>query len=238
MNKVYLTVLGALIVGLFANCGKKDDSHDGGAEISGACYLMQSSAIASTNPAPGGQCSYNYAAAPGFSSASNVNSGYNQMAGQYGYGTTYGAGYGNGYGTSGYGSSMTPTCANSMTGTQQILVYSGSKGVGCVDSTRLFMSGQVATYDINRTTMNFSLIPTPTSLYSNNPYTNNQYGTNPYGTSPYGASPYATSSTVVSPTMVLRVCDASELCASGQTCRSPIGPTAQIASPIGVCYYN
>jgi hypothetical protein len=230
MNKIYLSIVGALIVGLFANCGKKDDDHNGASEMASTCYLMQTSAVG-TNPAQSGQCNYNYAAA-GFSNATNINNGYGQGAGQYGYTAGY-SGYGGAY-----GQPTTPTCSTSVNGTQQMLVYSNSKGIGCVDTSRLFMSGQVATYDLNRTTMNFSVVPTPATLYSNNPYAyQNQYANSGYNSgynTGYANSAYST----LSPTMVLRVCDANETCASGQTCRSPFGPTPQIASPIGVCYYN
>ncbi len=90
------------------------------------------------------------------------------------------------------------------------LVYSPSKGLGCVSNNQVYLglSGQPVYYMYNPSSNTF----VPSSVQ----------GLYPPNT---GAS--------VPP--VLRVCDDSEPCPDGQSCRSPFGP--YVSSAIGICYF-
>lgn len=199
MKKIYLTLICGLVVSLFANCGKKDDGNNAPADMSSMCYYARSNASSYGTYYPtttGATCNYNYQAV-GFSQPSTL---------QY------------------MASGVAPTCGVSTMGTQQQLVYSPTKGLGCVDTSRLYLDGQVVAYGLNQATMTFTVVPTPPNLLVQSAY---------YNQGMYGNMYYNNTTNQV---VVLRVCDASEQCPSGQACRSPFGPS--VPSAVGVCYAN
>lgn len=201
MKKLLMVLGGALVLGVFANCGNKDQP-PAAAGMSAMCYYQQTSNGAATynyyGGYVGGNCNYNYSALAG--------SGFSQA--QVGYG----------------GFAQTAGFMGSVCGMgSQAVVYSPTKGLGCVDATRLNLSGQVATYTLNQQTQTFvpSSAPSPYYQYQNN----NMYGYNGFG-----------GSSINGMLTVLRVCDNVELCPAGQSCRSPVGPGAS-ATGVGVCYF-
>src|SRR5688500_9962826 len=109
MRKVFV-ILGALTLGVFANCGKKDEGPKVSSDMSAACYYMQRQSGQNPNQAYGTGCYYNYGAVQGFS-------------------PYYGA-QNPGYSYYSYGSSGAGGCGM-MSGTGS-MVYSPSKGAGCV----------------------------------------------------------------------------------------------------------
>lgn len=209
MKKLMMVLSGIAVLAFFANCGRNDQP-TAPAGMAATCYYQQTSSGAGTyNYAynqPGGLCNFNYSAlsAAGFSQAQVGYGGFNQTAGYFG-----------------------SVCAGS-----QAVVYSPSKGLGCVDSTRLNLSGQVVTYTLNQTTQTFVPSSAPSPYYQyNNGY--NQMGYNQMGyNNIYGGNAFTNNGMLT----VLRVCDGVELCPSGQSCRSPTGPISY-ASGIGVCYF-
>lgn len=99
----------------------------------------------------------------------------------------------------------------------QVMAYSPGKGLGCVDSGRLNYNGIAARYQLDTYTNEFVLLNQTAST------------TYPYGTNNYNYQQYQYSSGAT----VVRVCDDSEPCPSGLSCRSPLGNTPTL----GVCYY-
>lgn len=207
-NRMMMLLTCGLVLAFFANCGKDDEHKGGPIEMSGACFLMQRQTMnqwgQQIQQPYGGTCSYPYqqAANAGFTSAN-------------GGGLTYTAGAMGGMACSG----------------SQSQAYSPSKGLGCVDNTRITLSGQPVIFDLNPGTGNFSPISAPNPYFM---YQNQQYGNQlPYGSmgmSNNGILPMTSS-------QVFRVCEVNESCASGQTCRSPYGPMSGFAQ-IGICYFN
>lgn len=103
----------------------------------------------------------------------------------------------------------------------QAMVYSAAgKGLGCVDSGRITYSGIPARYQLNPATNEFMLLP-PQALGSG-------YG---YGNTSYPVQ-YDNSTTTGS--IVYRVCDDTDPCPSGLSCRSPLG---NIPTSLGLCYH-
>lgn len=198
-KKTVTTVVCLLGLAVFANCGKKEDNPNKGAsDMSATCYLVQTNSLAGQNTQvanPNNPCAYNYSSNSGFQSLGG--NGYSLTSGTY----------------VGYTGGSTPSCGTSMT-----LVYSPSKGLGCVSNTQINLSGQVAVYDFNRTSLTFTLISTPNSYYQYN-------------------QPNYYNGTGITGSQVLRVCDVgAEPCPNGQYCRSPLGPQAP-AGAIGLCYF-
>lgn len=209
MKKLVMMALGgAAVLAIFANCGRNDNNPGGPTGMSASCYYQQTSANGGAYAygymnQPGTPCNYNYSAlsSQGFSQANTA--GFYQTSMMYGM------------------------CS----GGAQAPVYSPSKGLGCVDATRLNLSGQVATYALSQATMAFVPNSAPSPYYQTQPYGyNNGYGG---GMSGY---PGTYGNGMNGMVTVLRVCDGVELCPSGQYCRSPIGPTASSAG-VGICYF-
>lgn len=202
-SKLLIGSLLGLFLATFVSCGTKDESKNGTEDMSVTCYLLQTNALAS-NPTASSPCNYNYSANPGFQS---LNNGYNNPTWGIGGGL-----YGGGWGSNWYGGTSTPTCGSSMQ-----MVYSPTKGLGCVNRSYLHMNGQPVYYTYNPATVTF--VQSSTQYAGYNPY-------NPYG----GMTGVPTGAATV-----LRVCDDSEPCPNNQHCRSPQGPYASGA--IGICYY-
>lgn len=227
MKKVITTaILSGLVLSVFANCGKKDDkaSSNAPADMAATCYFMQ------TNSATANGSNGMYPTSP---NAANCNYNYSVVGG---FTSLYGASMNTMMGA-GYFSGSTPTCSGGQT-----LVYSPSKGLGCVSTNQLNISGQPVVYDLNRTTLTFTTVSTPNPYYqqqqqgqfSQYPYNNqNMFG---YGNNGYpNVNQQYTNNGLTMGVQVLRVCDASENCPNGQSCRSPFGPTT--APALGICYF-
>lgn len=227
MNKVTAKattiVLCGLVLSFFANCGKNDDGPKGGhAEMSANCYRMQQMQQTGAQwnqpqqPYVGGACSYPYAQAAngGFTYANT--SGLTFTSGSFGP-------------TSGTNLSM--ACSGS-----QSPVYSPSKGLGCVDNTRITMSGQPVIFDLNQYTGNFYPVSTPNPMLAYQNQMGGQFN-NQWNQQSWSGSNFGSNGILPTGTQVYRVCDSSELCAGGQGCRPAIGPISA-GSPIGICYFN
>jgi hypothetical protein len=213
MKKLTIMVLvGGMVMTLFANCGRNDNPA-GPTNMSAMCYYQQTSTNNNYSYAnqPGTPCNYNYSAlnVAGFTQANT--GGFYQTSGMYG------------------------ACNNGA----QAPVYSPTKGLGCVDSTRLMLSGQIVTYALNQAAQTFVPSSAPSPYYGNQAYGgNNPYGGSILGGSMYGGAGYFGGNSFGANGMltVLRVCDSVELCPAGQFCRSPIGPTA-MNTGVGLCYF-
>ncbi len=210
MKKLTMMIMGGgLVLALFANCGRNDNNPGGPTNMSAMCYYQQTSTNNNYSYANqmGTPCNYNYSAlsVAGFTQA-NTTGGFYQTSSMYG----------------------------ACNGAAQATVYSPTKGLGCVDSTRLMLSGQVVTYALNQATQTF----VPSSAPS--PYFGNQMngGYSPYGGQAFGGAGYYGGNSFATNGMlnVLRVCDGIELCPAGQFCRSPIGPTS-MNTGVGLCYF-
>jgi hypothetical protein len=192
MKKLMMFVLSGLAFGLLTNCGQ-NNGPSASTSMSANCYFQQTSGASSTYGYMGGPCNYNYnmLSAQGFSSSGGGYGSYGAMGSMYG----------------GYCSS------------NQMAVYSPTKGLGCVNASSLMMNGQAVMYTLSQATMSF--VPSSTPMSTQFP---SSYGSG-YGT------PYTTGTGMT----VLRVCDtASEPCPSGQNCRSPVGGGL---NGVGVCYF-
>lgn len=192
-KKILIGGVFGLVLATFVSCGNKDEGRHGAADMNATCYLLQTNALAS-NPTAG-HCYYNYSANPGFQSITTTGYNNNWSLGIGGW-DPWRTNYWNGY-----GSNTTPSCGYSMQ-----MVYSPTKGLGCVNTNQLNMNGQPVYYTFNQTTLTF--VQAYIQYY-----------------------PGGTTSTA----RVLRVCDDSEPCPSGQHCRSPMGPMPSGA--IGICYF-
>lgn len=204
MKHVWMALCALLVTATFVNCGKKDDAPSASPSMAASCYNLQTSSANSSNRSV---CNYNYAAFSGF--------------------TTYNGSSSSSYtNNSWWGGS---TVGNTLNGcsSYQVMTYSPTKGLGCVDNGRLQYNGIPARYRLNTYSNAFELMPASAVA------TGSGYG---YGTTSYnyqdqyqaqGQGQYATGSDV------LRVCDDAEPCPSGLSCRSPLGnvPT------MGVCYH-
>jgi hypothetical protein len=103
-------------------------------------------------------------------------------------------------------------------------VYSETKGLGCVDSRNLTYSGQPAYYAFDGASGQFVLVSSAVGYSQYNGY--NGYSTTGWNTG------YAYSNAAMYSGNVLRACDSSDPCPSGQICRSPYSDTT-----VGVCYF-
>ena len=230
MKKRYSFMVCLAVLGAFANCGKHEDSAKPPVEMSGQCLLTQRN-----NPTMGmntmtwgqptypqyaannGPCSYNYqmASAQGFAPA-GMSTG---MVSSFG-GTMWGAGNGACYGNT-------------------VQVFSPSKGLGCVDTTNITISGQPVIYDLNQSTLNYSPISSPIPNFAAYQYQmQSQQGFGWTG-STFGNTWGGAGNTSIVPqgnTQAYRVCDTAEQCPNAQYCRSPRGPMSG-AGPIGICYF-
>lgn len=208
MKKLWMALIGAAVLGVFANCGNKDQP-SAASGMPATCYYQQTSSGAGNYNYygyQGGNCSYNYAALAG--------SGFSQAQVGYGGGFNQTAGF------------MGSICM----GGSQAVVYSPTKGLGCVDATRLSMSGQVVTYTLNQQTQTFVPSSAPSPYYQQYQQ-NNMYGYN----NGFGYNGAYGGSTINGMLTVLRVCEAAEPCPAGQSCRSPVGPGA--GTGVGLCYF-
>jgi len=226
MKKILLSLMSLGVVALFANCSN-NSGNSAAATIGAACYFQDLTTPTSYSYAQvSTPCYFNYNTVSGFSSATT-------SASAYGY-SAYSA-----YGTG------AASC-----GANQDVVYSPSRGVGCVTNTMLINTGQPAIYILNAATQSFILYsaPNPTYLALQAQYATYlaqypQYGNSTYGQLPYGST-YTTSlasslgaySSLLQTTgqEVLRACDGNETCPTGQRCLSPFGTAASI---IGICYF-
>ena len=219
MKSFYVILLGALALGMFANCGKKDDGPKVAMEMPAHCLFMQRQNGANVNQAFSAACYYNYNAVQGYS---NYNAQAGGMGGMYGgYSSTGSAGCGTMNGGMGGGA----------------MVYSPSKGPGCVltavnGQPTIITNGQPVTYQLNQATGFFTPLPPGSQPYNNGMYGQNMY--NPYG-SMYGGygmnGMYGMNQGMES---AFRVCDTAEPCPSPYRCLSPFGTYQSL---IGICYH-
>lgn len=196
MKHIWMALSALLITATFVNCGKKDDGPNATETMNASCYNLQSGTAASTNRSV---CNYNYAAFSGFS---NFNS---SSSSSYTNNNWWG------------GSTLGASCSSS-----QVMAYSPTKGVGCVDNGRLSYNGIVAQYRLDTYTNEFTLLPQNTSLGGG-------YG---YGGSNYNYN-YNNNNQNWGGATALRICDDAEPCPSGLSCRSPLGNIPSM----GVCYF-
>ena len=192
MKTVYLGLFLAAFFGVFANCAKKDDGPKASGDLSAVCFntqMMQGTQQFGGPIQPNTTCGYNYQAVGGGFTQYNAVGGMNM--------------------------GMTNIASGCQQGYQEV-VYSPTKGLGCVQSQQLTMSGMPARYQLNQMAGVFQLAPQTPFMPQQQWYPYNQFGANQQ--------------------QVLRVCDPSEPCPGGQNCRAP-APGMPAMNGIGICYY-
>lgn len=200
-------LLCATVVGL-TRCGKKDDGPKASEQMNPGCAYMQANGMIQ-GQVSGGACGYPYQNVQGF--------------GMYrGQGS-------NQYQSGGFGTGIQNLFAGCLQ--SQAVVYSPVKGLGCVESARLYDGSMTGAPGVPA---RYVLEPSLNTFILQGPAMHagfNQYGQQQQ----YGQQAYYPQNFQSNGSSVLRVCDQAEPCPTNLSCRSPMGPYS--GGAIGICYY-